>query len=255
MLKLPFLKRPVSRDLKQPLPVCFPVMRDTQFAARYQGARVGGDFFDVIMVGGRLVFLMLDIAGRREYALNVAAVVQLLFREIAEDLFAAPEINEADAVAQLALAINRGIFEITGEAHFATGFFGCYREDFGTLTYVSAGHPPAYIKDSKGVTELLAQGLPLGLFLHATHDAQISVLEPGAVLLLYSRGIMEARHRKREFGTSGVRKLLTQSRSVDANDLCNQLLREVQSYANGSAINNDLTTIVLRRGASAAAHV
>lgn len=255
MLKIPFLKKPVTRDLKQPLPVCFPVLRGSQFAARYQGARVGGDFFDLVLLGDRLIFLLLDIAGKREYALNVAAVVQLVFREAAEDLFASEEVNEADALTQLVLAINRGIIEITGEAHFCTGFFGCFREDLGMLTYISAGHPPAYIKDSRGITELVAQGLPLGLFLHATQDAQVSVLEPGAILLLYSRGLMEARHRRHEFGTDGVRRVLAQSWSADANELCNELLREVQAYTGEGTTDNDLTTIVLRRNISAAAHV
>lgn len=255
MLKIPFLKKPVTRDLKQPLPVCFPVLRGSQFAARYQGARVSGDFFDLVLLGDRLIFLLLDIAGRREYALHVAAIVQLVFREGAEALFASAESNEADALTQLVLAVNRGIIEITGEAHLCTGFFGCFREDLGMLTYISAGHPPAYIKDSRGITELVAQGLPLGLFLHATQDAQVSVLEPGAILLLYSRGIMEARRRKQEFGTKGVRRVLTETRSVDASDLCNELLRQAQGYTGSGPIENDFTTIVLRRNSGASVHV
>ena len=253
MLKIPFLKKPVTRDLRQPLPVCFPAMPGAQFAARYKGARIGGDFFDVVTVGSRLIFIMLDIAGKREYALNVAAVVQLLFRELSDDLFIDHDLNEADALTQLALGINRGIIEINGEAHFSTGFFGCFRDDLGTLTYISAGHPPGYLRDSKGVTELPGQGLPLGLFMHATHDSQMSVLEPGAVLLLYSRGVMEARNRKHEFGRAGVRKMLLQTEAVDANDICNELLGHVQAHASRPNIENDLTTIVLRRHSAAAA--
>jgi phosphoserine phosphatase RsbU/P len=254
MLKLPFLRKPVTRDLKQPLPVCFPAMPGTQFAARYQGARVGGDFFDVITVGDRLIFMMLDIAGKREYAMNVAAIVQLVFREHVEELFASDDINEADALTQLSLEINRAIIEITGEAHFSTGFFGCFRESLGTLTYISAGHTPAFIRDSRGVTELAAQGLPLGLFLHATHDAQLSVLEPGAVLLVYSRGVMEARKRRTEFGIERIREFFAESSASDVNELCNELLQKVQSHSGSSRIQNDLTAIALRRDAALPAH-
>jgi len=254
MLKIPFLKKPVTRDLKQPLPVCFPVMPGAQFAARYQGARVGGDFFDVITVGDRLIFMVLDIAGKREYAMNVAAIVQLVFHELAGELFPSEDINEADALTQLALGINRGIIEITGEAHFCTGFFGCFRESFGTLTYISAGHTPAFVRDSRGVTELVGQGLPLGLFLHATHDAQLSVLEPGAVLLVYSRGVMEARRRRTEFGIERIREFLAHSDVSNVNELCNELLGAVQSHSGSSRIENDLTAIALRRDTTLAAH-
>lgn len=254
MLKLPFLKKPVTRDLKQPLPVCFPATPGAQFAARYQGARVGGDFFDVITVGDRLIFMVLDIAGKREYAMNVAAIVQLVFRELAEELFASEDINEADALTQLALGINRSIIEITGEAHFCTGFFGCFRESVGTLTYISAGHTPAFVRDSRGVTELVGQGLPLGLFLHATHDAQLSVLEPGAILLVYSRGVMEARRRRTEFGIERIREFFAQTETNDVNELCSELLQTVQSHSGRSRIQNDLTAIALKREATLAAH-
>jgi len=255
MVKLPFLRREVPKDLKQPQPVCYPAMEDAQFAARYLAARIGGDFFDVVTIGDRLVFLLVDIAGKREAALNVAANVQIIFRDATQDLFRDEDLNEADAVTQLALAINRGIIEITGNAHYSTGFFGCYRQSMGTLTYISAGNPPGLLRDSGGVTELAGQGLPLGLFMHATHDAQHVVLEPGAVLLLYSRGIMEARNRRQEFGMERVRKMLVQSHAGDANDLCNELLSTVQAHTKGSRIDNDLTTIALRRKAARAAKV
>jgi len=253
MLKIPFLRRPVTRDLKQPLPVCYPVMKSAQFAARYQTARIGGDFFDVVTFGDLLVFVMLDIAGKREYALNVAAVVQLVFRESAEEFFAIEHLNESDALTQLALSINRAIIEITGSAHFCTGFFGCFRESLGTLTYISAGHTPGFLRDSNGITELVGQGLPLGLFLHATHDARVHVMETGAVLLLFSRGIMEAKKRKAEFGIGGVREFLLRSTARDATDLCNELLQTVRAHSKGGQIDNDLTTIALRRSAVKAA--
>src|SRR5512147_1318635 len=108
MLKIPFLKKAVPVDLKQPQPVCYPESTNVQFAARYHSARVGGDFFDVLTLGDRLVFVILDIAGKREFALNVAAIVQIVFREAVNELFAGDDTHEADALTQLALSINRG---------------------------------------------------------------------------------------------------------------------------------------------------
>ncbi|HEX6880506.1 MAG TPA: PP2C family protein-serine/threonine phosphatase [Terriglobales bacterium] len=256
MLNLPFLKKPVPEDLKKPEPTCFPIMQAAEIAVRYHGARVGGDFFDMMTVGDRLIFVMLDIAGRREYAFHIAATVQVVFRERAAELFAEEPVNEADAITQLVLAMNRAIMEISGTAHFSTAFAGCYQQIVGTLCYINAGYTPALVRDSHGISELPANGLPLGLFMHATQDAQLTVLEPGAALLLFSRGLMEARNRRVEFGIERVRKVLGASSAQNAEVLCTELLESVLSHMHGHRIENDLSALALMRQATKAiAHV
>lgn len=230
-------------------------MPAAQIAARYYGARIGGDFFDIAVAGDRLIFVVLDIAGRREFAFHIAATVQAVFREKAEDLFGAEPMNESDATTQLVLSINRAIMEITGTAHFSTGFAACYHQALGTLTYINAGYTPGLVRDSHGVAQLSASGLPLGLFLHATHDAQVTVLEPGAVLLLFSRGLMEARSRRNEFGIHRVQEILAASQAVDAQALCNEVLDAALAHMHGRRIDNDLSTLALvRLAAHAHAH-
>ncbi len=255
MLRIPFLKKPVERELKVPLPVDHPTVAGAQFAARYVGKRLSGDFFDVSKIGERFIFMVLDISGEREYAMNVAAIVQLVFRESCEDLFSAEAANESEALTQLSLSINRALIEITGSAHLCSAFFGCYRESIGTLSYINAGHTPVLVKDSKGITELSPHGLPLGLFFHAAHDAEMFVLEPGAVLLLYSRGVMEVLSHKKQVGTGRIRKVLAGCDHKDALTLCNDILQVVSKHAEGGRPDNDLTAIALRRNDTLAAHV
>ena len=252
MLNLPFLRKPIAPDLKRPEPTCFPAMSSAEIAVRYHGARIGGDFFDILSIGDRLIFIMLDIAGKRDYAFHVAAIVQVVFRERAEDLFSAEPVNEADAITQLVLSINRAIMEISGTAHFSTGFAGCFHQTLGTLTYISAGYTPALVRDSHGVQELAANGLPLGLFMHATQDAQMTVLEPGAMLLLFSRGLMEARNRRSEFGIERVRQVLASSNVKSAEALCSQVLEQALTHMHGRRIDNDLSVLTLMRLAAGA---
>ena len=252
MLNLPFLRRPIALDLKKPEPSAFPPMSTAEVAVRYHGARIGGDFFDMLSIGDRLIFILLDIAGKRDFAFHVAATVQVVFRERAEDLFSAEPVNEADAITQLVLAMNRAIMEISGTAHFSTGFAGCFHQSLGTLTYISAGYTPALVRDSHGVQELAANGLPLGLFMHATQDAQMTVLEPGAMLLLFSRGLMEARNRRTEFGIERVRQVLTSSSATSAEGLCSEVLEHALTHMHGRRIDNDLSVLALMRLAAAA---
>ncbi|HEU5402579.1 MAG TPA: PP2C family protein-serine/threonine phosphatase [Terriglobales bacterium] len=251
MLNLPFFRKPPEVELLRPVPTRFPTLSSAQIAVRYHGARIGGDFFDIVCVRNRMIFVVLDIAGKRDFAFHVAATVQAVFRQMAAELFHPEHVNEADAMTQLVLAINRSIMEITGTAHMSTGFAGCYREELGTLCYVNAGYTPALVRDAHGITELSASGLPLGLFMHATQDALMTVLEPGAVLLLFSRGLMEARNRRSEFGIERVRKILEASNASDAESLCNEVLDSALAHMHGRAIENDLSTLALLRIATA----
>ncbi|MDT8069953.1 MAG: PP2C family protein-serine/threonine phosphatase [Terriglobia bacterium] len=255
MLNFAFFRKPPEPELLRPVPTQFPTLSSAQIAVRYHGARIGGDFFDIVCVRNRMIFVVLDIAGKRDFAFHVAATVQIVFRRMAEELFQSEHVNEADALTQLVLAINRAIMEITGTAHMSTGFAGSYREELGTLCYVNAGYTPALVRDSHGISELSASGLPLGLFLHATQDALMTVLEPGAVLLLFSRGLMEARNRRSEFGIERVKKILANGHAHDAEGLCNEVLNSVLAHMHGRPIDNDLTTLALMRfAATAEAH-
>lgn len=252
MVNLPFFRKPPEPELLRPVPIRFPHLNSAQVAMRYHGARIGGDFLDIVEIKSRMIFVVLDIAGKRDFAFHVAATVQAVFRQMAVELFHSEHVNESDAMTQLVLAMNRSIMEITGTAHMTTGFAGCYREELGTLCYVNAGYTPALVRDSHGITELSASGLPLGLFMHATQDALMTVLEPGAVMLLFSRGLMEARNRRSEFGIERVKKILLSSQFHDAEGLCTEILDSVLAHMHGRAIENDLSTLALMRNATAA---
>src|SRR5437773_5929298 len=111
-MKLPFLNNSPQRDLRKPVPSSLPKRDSLQVAMRYKGARMGGDFFDFIEVEpSRLIFLMMDIAGKRDEAMHIAAAVQDRFREAAPDMFSGADVNESQAAANLNIAINRTVLE------------------------------------------------------------------------------------------------------------------------------------------------
>lgn len=80
----------------------------------------------------------------------------------------------------------------------------------------------------------------------------MTVLEPGAVLLLFSRGLMEARNKRSEFGIERVKRILLASRLHDAEALCTEILESVLTHMRGRAIENDLSALALMRNAAAA---
>lgn len=231
-MRFPFSRTAAPVVPRQPEPMHVPKMIASDIAALYRAARVGGDFFDSVQVGPeRLVFCLLDIAGKREQALGIATDVQRALHKFAPELFSGGYINEADAVTELVLRLNNAILAAAGGVRCAPGFVACYNESLGILSYVNAGHVPALVRDGNSISVLEASGLPLGLFSHATHDCQLCVLPPGAALLIASRGLLEVRSGGEEYGIGPLKENLQSSIAANAHDLCESVLRNVADWA------------------------
>jgi serine phosphatase RsbU (regulator of sigma subunit) len=228
-MKIPFSKPQPKGALRTPSRPDVPKLTSISVGALYRGARQGGDYFDYIGAGPRLLMLMLDIAGRREEALNIAAFVQETFRA-SVDLFAIDDVNESVALSQLLLEINRAIIEAAGGVRCAPGIIASYNEIAGTLWYINAGHIPPLLKDGTGVNPLTANGLPLGLFSHATHDANVCVMAEGSALLLVSRGLVEAKAGGEEFGLKRVGDTLSATPLTDGQQMCVAVHESVRKF-------------------------
>jgi phosphoserine phosphatase RsbU/P len=232
----------------EPVGAAFPVLRDAEIAAAFAGARSGGDFYDSFRVSpSRVLFGLLDVAGRREQNQEIFDAAQQIFREVGSELLSAPEINETDALTELCLQLNRSIIETAGAVHSCPAFAGCYNEDLGTVCYFNAGHTPGLVHHTVEVSELGATGLPLGLFSHTTSDARIIALEPGAALLLVSRGVVEAECSRDEFGLQRVAGSLQAANRDNAHDLCVSVLGAAQHFACTPSPLEDITALALIR--------
>ena len=224
-----------------------PSVPGAEIGAAYSSERMGGDFFDFLLVNNRLVFLMLDVSGQRENAQNIAAIVQDHFRAEAPRLFSAVELNEATTIVDLTLSLNRTVLEAAEGICASSAFLGSYDTQLGTVCYSNAGHVPGLVRDHAGITQLPATGIPLGLFSHATHDASITVLEPGAALLLVSRGVIEARCQGNEFGVEGVSATFQHANAPSAQRLCVTILDGVERFMCAPPTHNDVTALALVR--------
>lgn len=242
---------------RSPLPAAEPVdaetpnLRGANLAAVYYGVRKGGDFHDFVRVGPtRVLFGLLDVAGRREENQDTVAAAQNTFRSVGPELFSDEDVNPADAMIELCLQLNGAILKSSGKICSSPAFVGCYDETLGTVVYFNAGHTPGLVRDHLGVTELPATGLPLGLFSHTTCDASVVFLQPGAVLLLVSRGVVEAKRGNRELGLDEVKKGLYESGATNSKELCLSVLDQVQQFTRVSPTHNDITALALTRAAA-----
>jgi sigma-B regulation protein RsbU (phosphoserine phosphatase) len=225
-----------------------PALQGADLAVAYFSSRVGGDFHDFLRVSPhRFLFGLLDVAGKRETSGPVLQAAQACFRASGEQLFAASELNESDAMIELSRRLNLEIMRAAGGVRSCPAFAGCYNEELGTVCYVNAGHTPGLLRDDSSLVELPATGLPLGLFSLAPTDARIVGLGPQASLAVVSRGVVEAESKHSEFGLEGVKSVL-QAGPSSAKDLSQNILQRVQDFMHMVPKHNDVTALTLTRG-------
>jgi sigma-B regulation protein RsbU (phosphoserine phosphatase) len=239
----------------EPVASDFPKIDGAGIAATTYGKRIAGDFYDSLRVGKeRILFGLLDVAGRRESNQLILATAQNIFRTVGREVFSPPDINESEAMTVLCLQLNRGLMEAASGVHSCPAFVGCYHERFGTLCYTNAGHTPGLLRDSTGIVELPSTGLPLGLFSHATCESPTVGMEKGAVLLLVSRGVVEGngkdeKDEDQEFGLQRVKERLLADPAGSAQALSASILNAAGEFTREPLVPDDMTALVLARKA------
>jgi anti-sigma regulatory factor (Ser/Thr protein kinase) len=136
---------------------------------------------------------------------------------------------------------------------FVTCLYGVLDPATGRLRFANAGHNLPCVRSGNRVAELRATGMPLGLMPGMRYDEAEAVLDPGAQILLYSDGLVEAHDSEREmYGTPRLTELI--GSTAHGERLIDRLLGSLQAFTGGAGEQeDDITLVTLRR--SAADHV
>jgi serine phosphatase RsbU (regulator of sigma subunit) len=224
--------------------------------AQYSIERTGGDLFDAVRVGPRVAFFLSDIAGRRPELDPISAEMQEAFRASSAELFSAPDSNLMEGTEMLVQVINQALIRAAKGVRFAPTMVGCYDLQLGILAYINAGGQTALFQDSEGTRPLPNVSVPLGLFTHLTYDASIQAFEPGAMLLVVTKGVTQSMGGNKPFGPEKVNKVLQNSKDESASGLCRAVLKAAQQFQKrrwdwlpfrGEPVREDLTALAMVR--------
>jgi serine phosphatase RsbU (regulator of sigma subunit) len=144
--------------------------------------------YEAIERDGSVRLLIGDVRGKGLEAVRMATVVLGHFRSAAV---------ECDDLSILARQVDARLRPYLGDEDFVTALIAEISPD-GTCSIVTCGHPPAMLASGGEIRPVGAEdSLPLGL---GADPHPVSVrLEPGARLLLYTDGILEAREPAGDF--------------------------------------------------------
>lgn len=169
------------------LPFSLPNVPGLSFDAVYSPgkseATIGGDWYDAVRLpDGRAMVSIGDVAGSGLPAAVTMASMRQVVRGIAQ-VRVDPRLM-LDAAGR-ALRLNE-------PDRFVTAFVGIIDPIAKTLSYASAGHPPAFLRYPSGdVAELSDGGPPLGLRPGHSGRASVVSIPDGATLVLYTDGLTE----------------------------------------------------------------
>jgi hypothetical protein len=191
-----------------------------------------GDWYDILALpGGRAGLIAGDAMGHDQQA--AAAMTQL--RAVAHAL------GDLDLPpAEVLRRLDRTTAAL-GIVTFATCIYAVIDPARHSCVVARAGHLPAVIAWPDGTTSApdLPSGLPIGLGT-AIYGQLTLRLPPGAILALYTDGLVDTRTRSSDEGVLELRSVLAgQAGSLD--DACDHLLRSLAPR------REDDTTVVLAR--------
>ena len=199
---------------------------------------IGGDFFDYFdLPGGKLGFVLGDVAGKGPPAALLAAMVQGIFTSHVEDGRPARTVER----------VNRVLHHRIVEGRFATAFYAVLSPD-GTLVSCNAGNnPPLLVGRDGSVRRLEVGGLPLGPFHEATYGEEKTPLHAGDTLVLYSDGVSDAAGRNDEaFGEDRLLGCLGRACAMEPEQLIEHVLGEVRKFSADIPQFDDITLLVVR---------
>jgi serine phosphatase RsbU (regulator of sigma subunit)/PAS domain-containing protein len=170
-------------------------------------SRVGGDWYHAAALPDGTVLLAIgDVAGHGIRAATTMAQVRHALRALT--------VTTTDPCALMS-HLNRLVCDLAAdlaEAVTATAVIAHFDGATGVLTWAQAGHPaPLLYRDGHTAPLDPPPGLLLGVLPEARYQAAATRIRVGDVLLFYTDGLVEHRHRSLEHGLAGVIRTLDET--------------------------------------------
>ena len=185
--------------LPQKLPLVPGVRIDASYTPSASGTDVGGDWYDVFMLGdGRLGISVGDVAG---HGLQAASLMSLMRHSVrmAARLYEEPS--------EVVAAVNRVACEDGGP--LVTLFYGELSLTTGLLRYASAGHPmPITVRATGNVEQIAGGGLIMGADRRADYRQHSMTLDAGSALVLFTDGLIETGRKPSTHYDAGLNRLV-----------------------------------------------
>ena len=241
----------LARSIQQGLmPARPPQLDDFEIAGWNQPAnQTGGDYFDwQLLPDGQLAISIGDATG---HGIG-PALVSALCRAYARASFLADQKQE-----QILERLNTLLASDLADDRFVTFAVIFLNPANSNIKVLSAGHGPilCYRHAVNKWENFEAQGIPLGMIDGMSYeDSHLNYLRAGDMIVLVTDGFYEWQNpEEEEFGLERLKETIYAARDCSPEEVIARLYTAVKDFSRGTAQNDDLTAVVLKRKITIAA--
>lgn len=215
-----------------------------RYKVSMEEALLGGDFYDMFPVAGnRRAIVVADVSGKGIAAAAQTAMVKYTLRSYA--------LDDPDPAAVL-LRTHAAFCSYTQSEHFVTIFYGLIDPASGTISYCSAGHPPAlfYAGRQQRVFPLSDVHVPVGAWHEkVSFSTSAVVFDPGDTLLVYTDGLTDCRELGQKtgnlFGQAKLEQLFGGLANESAETIANGIIDQAIEFCAGK-MRDDVAFFVIK---------
>lgn len=204
--------------------------------------QVGGDYYDFIeRDDGSIDLVIADVSGHNIGSALIMAETRTFIQALSASLSQPGHMMQA---------LNRFFYtDLTRSELFVTMFYLQYHPESGQLFYTSAGHnkPLVWRKADNSVEWLDAEGLILGIKPEVEFEQNITTLQPGDLLILYTDGVTEAESDDNLFfGEEQLSKLIQECTELSPDEIINAILQQIRIFTGRHHFDDDISLVVLK---------
>jgi len=213
----------IARQLQQSVrPLWLGDFKGVEVAfATQTGARVGGDFYDVIKISdSSLGLLIADVSGHGLCAAVIMATARMAFRT-----FATMESNPLAIMER----VNEALLSEMLAGHHLTAFMGLLDSEMLTLQYVNASQCPPYVLRKGQLTPLDTEGLFVGMFEEPDYEQKSIQLERNDKLFLFTDGLIRHFQGEADEAVARLERFLCENAGLPVKELTDILSETITS--------------------------
>lgn len=220
-----------------------PKIDGVAIALRYEPmAELGGDFYDVQMVGPDMLGILLaDVSGHGIPAAFICSMLKVAYSFHRKD---------AGNPSVLLKQISTTMYNYTG-GQFITACYACVDLARKKLFHTNAGHWPLILWRGREQRIIInsENRMPIGWSLEEDYPSVESDILPGDRIILYTDGILEARNKEAElFGEERFHQHIKSFQGYGADKFVDEILAAVKQWISEESdrgLNDDVTIVVV----------
>jgi len=204
--------------------------------------KIGGDYYDFVRINEQeIAICMADVSGKGVSAALLMSNFQANMRIL---------LNRTESLTELVRELNTKVNDTAKGERFITLFVARYNIITRTFTYVNAGHNPPLLLSRDGAVAMLkigATGLGMLDDLKKVKEGVVTI-EPDAVLLCYTDGVVEQENEGgEEFGVKRLKDLLQQKgRTAPIKNINAEIIERVIEHKGAKEYLDDIALLTCR---------